>query len=96
MKENNVKKVLTAIEDIDRIKLVLKLYKANQLTEDEALEMIRSDEQFHRASQPLYPITYPVTSPGTGTPWNGGITYTTGSFTSTGTSGYVDTTNGAN
>lgn len=86
MKENKVKKVLTAIEDIDRIKLVLKLYKANQLTEDEALEMIRSDEQFHRVSQPLYPITYPVTSPGTGTPCSG-ITYTT-------TSGYVDTTNG--
>lgn len=91
MKEKNIKKVLTAIDDIDRIKLVLKLFKAEQLTEDEAIEMIRSDEQFHRVPTifPTYPTTYPY-NPITYNPIIGGTLTTTGGYMNgcaTGTSG---------
>lgn len=80
MKEQKVKKILEKFNDHRRIRTVLKLFKAEHLSEEEALEMILTDEQFHRQPEqpytPYYPITYPTTTPYYG---SGTITYVGGS-----------------
>lgn len=65
MKEQKVKKILEKFNDHRRIRTVLKLFKAEHLSEEEALEMILTDEQFHRQPEPLFPINTPNTYPGT-------------------------------
>lgn len=63
MKEQKVKKILEKFNDHRRIRTVLKLFKAGHLSEEEALEMILTDEQFHRQPEPAFPVTAPTTAP---------------------------------
>lgn len=75
MKEQKVKKILEKFNDHRRIRTVLKLFKAEHLSEEEALEMILTDEQFHRQPEQPFPIYQPSTNPYI-TRYYGGITTT--------------------